>query len=408
MNKLAKPKTRKKEINGKEYCYKKVTVGHDPLTQKPIRKDFYGKSPAELNEKIDKYKSLLNNGLISNSKETFGELLEYWLKNVKFIQGLSGSTIERYWGIYQNYILNIESFLNLSNINNIGYKKLLIKDIPLINLKVTHIQEYYNVLYSIGVSSKTIAFINKIIKPFIGYAHVSDKIKKDFTKVLYIPKDSKDLINTDDDEGTIQFLSLNEQETFLKAIEANREEVLYKVALSTGLRLGELLGLKWSCIDLDKRTLKVKLSARRIKDINTGKSQLILTALKTTSSYGTVPIPARLVPYLKEHKVQQDKEKALAANLYKDSDLVFCTHLGKIIEPSNLRKRYKKILAKSNIHDKPFHSLRHTCASRLFEMGKDIVEVKELMRHKNISTTVDIYTHLSKEYKQQLVNDFAI
>lgn len=403
---IAKRKTSEKIVNGKKYMYKKVTVGYDPLTNKPKRKDFYGNTVKELNEKIDRY--MLNNELNSNNKETFGDFLEYWLINVKFIQGLSSSTIERYWGIYKNYILNIESFLKLSTIDEIDSKKLLIKDIPLINLNVTHIQDFYNTLYNINVSINTISFINKLIKPFITYAYTGDKIKKDFTNALYIPKKSKDYINYDEDSSPIEIFSIDEQHSFLRAIEGTREEVLYKVAISTGLRLGEILGLKWSYVDLDKKTLKVRLSARRIKDIITGESKLTLTSLKTTNSYSTLSLPAKLIPCLKEHKRNQDNEKSLAGSLYNDMDLVFATPLGGIIEPSNLRKRYKKILSQNNLPNRPFHSLRHTYASRLFEMGKNIVEVKELMRHKNISTTVDIYLHLTKEYKQTIINDFII
>lgn len=407
---MAKKSTPTRIINGKKYFYKKVTVGQDPLTLKPKRKDFYGLTVTELNEKIDTHLALLNKGLLSNNKETFGELLNYWLLNVKFIQGLSESTIERYWGVFNNYILNIETFLNLSSVSDMDLKKLLIRDIPIINLKVTHIQEYYNILYNIGVSTNTISFINKLIKPFISYAAVSEKIKQDFTKVLHIPKDNKDSINMNDEysDNKIVFFTPSEQEIFLKAIAGNRDELLYKLALSTGLRLGEILGLKWSCINLDDHTLKVKLSVRRIKNIKTNQSELKLTALKNKSSYATIPLPEQLIPYFIQHKEKQDKEKELANNKYEDIGLVFCTEFGKIIEPSNLRKRYKRILKLNNISDKPFHALRHTCASRLFEIGNDIVHVKELLRHKNISTTADIYTHFTKEYKKNLVNNFPL
>ncbi|WP_066896016.1 tyrosine-type recombinase/integrase [Clostridium nigeriense] len=407
---MAKKSTPTRIINGKKYFYKKVVVGQDPLTLKPKRKDFYGLTVTELNEKIDKHLSLLNKCLLSNNKETFGSLLNYWLLNVKFIQGLSESTIERYWGVFNNYILNIDTFLNLSSVSDIDSRKLLIRDIPLINLNVTHIQEYYNTLYSIGVSTNTIAFINKLIKPFISYAAVSEKITRDFTKVLHIPKDNKDFINMNDEynDNKIVFFTPSEQKLFLKAIAGNRDELLYKLALSTGLRLGEILGLKWSCINLEDHTLKVKYSARRIKNIKTNQSELKLTALKNKSSYATIPLPEQLIPYFIQHKEKQDKEKELANDKYEDMALVFCTELGKIIEPSNLRKRYKRILKLNNINDKPFHALRHTCASRLFEIGNDIVHVKELLRHKNISTTVDIYTHFTKEYKKNLINNFPL
>ncbi|MEG2458001.1 MAG: tyrosine-type recombinase/integrase [Bacilli bacterium] len=148
--------------------------------------------------------------------------------------------------------------------------------------------------------------------------------------------------------------------------------VLYRFGLALGLRLGELLGLKWSRIDFDKGTVTVDTSARREKDVNTGISYLILTSLKTESSYDTLYMPPFLISDLKSHKLLQDIEKTKASNLYNDSDLVFSTELGKIIEPTNLRKRYNKLLNKANISHKTIHALRHTCATRLMEAGLNL------------------------------------
>lgn len=403
-----KRKKNKKIINGIEYHYKKVTIGKDPITGKSIRKDFYGLTSTEVKEKISQYKALHREHLNPNNKDTFGILFEYWLKNVKFVNGIKNSTKERYWGLYNNYINNIYSFLNLNKIevNPLLKSKLNIKDIPLIKLNIAHIQEYYNTLFSIGISSNTISFINKLIKPFIEYAYVYDKISKDFGSGLKIPKISNSTISEYD--NYVEIFTRDERKKFLKAIEGEPEEILYKIALSMGLRLGELLGLKWSCIDFKDSTLKVKYSARREKDIESGISYLTITTLKTPSSYSTLPIPNNLLKELIQYKAKQDIHKKTASNMYEDNDLVFCTPFGKIIDQSNLRKRYKKILLKNNIKYKKFHSLRHTCASILFEDGKNIVEVKNLLRHKNISTTIDIYTHLSKEYKYTLVNNFTI
>ena len=103
-----------------------------------------------------------------------------------------------------------------------------------------------------------------------------------------------------------------------------------------GLRLGELLGLKWSCIDFNESTLKVKYSARREKDIKSGISFLTITTLKTSSSYSTLPIPDNLLKELIQYKSKQDIHKKVASNMYDDNDLVFCTPFGKIIDQSNL------------------------------------------------------------------------
>ena len=121
MKKLARKKSSKRTINGVDYYYKKVTVGTDPLTQKLIRKDFYGLTLTELNEKIDKHLLLVSKNLSNGNNDTFGDAFEYWLKDVKFMQGISASTMERYWGIYRNYILYLFYHLYSSNIKKMLY-----------------------------------------------------------------------------------------------------------------------------------------------------------------------------------------------------------------------------------------------------------------------------------------------
>lgn len=158
--------------------------------------------------------------------------------------------------------------------------------------------------------------------------------------------------------------------------------MLYRVAFSMGLRLGELLALKWSCIDFNNRTMNINRSIRRETNLETGVSYLTETTLKTQSSYEILDIPEFLIPDLKRHKELQNLEKIKATTIYEDNDLIFCTSLGKITDPRNLRKRYTTILKKAGIPHKKFHAIRHTFATRLIESGKPLIEVKFLMHHK--------------------------
>lgn len=167
--------------------------------------------------------------------------------------------------------------------------------------------------------------------------------------------------------------------------------------------MGELLGLRWSDIDLDEGTLTISTSVRREKDPITGISQLVLTSLKTDSSYSTLYIPSFLIPEIKEHKLKQDKEKELASNLYINNSLVFATEFGKIIEPSNIRKRYKKLLLSASLPNKTLHALRHTCATNLMELNLNSKEIKYIMRHADESIT-EGYIHISDERKREIAN----
>lgn len=399
MSQRKKYKTKTK--NGITYFFKRIEIGRDPVTGKRIQKDFYAKRVDELNEKIKNYLKLSSQNINPNNKETFGEFMEFWLKECKFKNGIKNSTKERYWGLYNNYIVNIKSFLNLNSKSDIN--KLLIYNIKITNINTICIQQYYNCLQKIGVSENTIASLNKLIKPCLSYAYVNDKTIKDYGTGLVVPKTFTPIKDND-----VEVFTLAEQKCFLKTIAGNREEVLYHIALSMGLRLGELLALQWSCIDFDKGTIKIEKSVRREKNFDTGESFLTLTSPKTKSSYATLFMPEFLIPELKAHKAKQNAEKLLASNIYIDNDLVFCTSTGKIIEPTNLRKRFKKLLSQSGITPKKFHALRHTCATRLLEQGHSLFEIQAILRHSNYSTTVNIYTHLTNESKQKIQNNITL
>ena len=401
MVKRRKSKTKVK--NGIEYYYKRIELGRDPLTGKRIQKEFYAKSVAQLNEKVQKYTSLSSQKINPDNKETFGEFMGFWLKECKFKSGIKNSTKERYWGLYKNYISNIKSFLKLNLISESDIKKLFICNIRITNINTICIQQYYNTLQKIGVSENTIKSLHKLIKPCLSYAYANDKTIKDYGTSLVTPKTFKSVKKND-----VEVFTLDEQKCFLNTIVGNREEVLYHVAISMGLRLGELLALTWSCIDFDNGTIKIEKSVRREKNFDTGESFLTLTSPKTNSSYAIMFMPKFLIPELKAHKSKRNAEKLLASNIYVDNDLVFCTPTGKIIEPTNLRKRFKKLLSKSGIVDKKFHSLRHTCATRLLEQGHSLFEIQAILRHANYSTTVDIYTHLTNENKQKIQNNITL
>ena len=375
---MAKTTYKKKIKNGKEYYFYRLR--HKNLL-KP--KDLYGSSVKELEAKIKSLNNELDNGVFSD-KEYFQSFICDWLFDVHCIN-VKPSTKERYEGIYRNYIKN-------SEISNIRLK----------DLNSKHIQDYYNHLIKKGKSVNCVANLNKIIAPCIRYAYNNNKIIKDFSKSVVLPKETEDKKLSKVDE--VQPFTLEEQKKFIGVIEGHDLEVLFITALNTGMRQGELLAVTWDDINFDDNTIRVNKTIKYTSDVSKegrGKAHIIVQTPKSEASNRTLSIPDLLSKRLKKYQLQQKELKLKMCNLYEDNNLVFCNMYGRYLDSSNVRKRFKKVLSNNKIIERKFHYLRHTYATRLFELGEEPKTVQELLGHSNISITLDTYTHVLESLKKK-------
>ncbi len=169
--------------------------------------------------------------------------------------------------------------------------------------------------------------------------------------------------------------------------ERDRFEALYVLALTTGLRIGELLGLKWSDIDLRARRLRVSRQLQR------GEGGLIFTEPKAASRR-TVDMPPSTVEALKRHRTRQVEETLKAGGAYQDNDLVFAGDLGGPIGPEKVTQRaFKPLLKRAGLPDRRFHDLRHTFATLLLARGVHPTYVQRAMGHASVKITLDRYSH---------------
>lgn len=179
----------------------------------------------------------------------------------------------------------------------------------------------------------------------------------------------------------------------LKAASGKRNEALYVVALRTGLRQGELLGLKWTDIDLDSGRLSVR---RSLKVTPEG---LGFGPPKNKASRRSVPLNNTAIAALRAHKLRQNKER-LAQARWQHHDLVFPNRLGKPMDHNNLYYReYKPLLEEARLQDLgfTFHSLRHTFASALCNGREHPKVIQSLLGHSSITQTMDTYSHLMQD-----------
>lgn len=346
------------------------------------RKDFYGKTKKEVQAKMDDYKKQISLGLLMNDKITVDQWYFTWLFDFK-AKNIEPSTFECYEAVYRLYVKD-------SDIGNI----------KLMDLRTAHLQRYYNKLLDIDkLDASNVKRINKTIKTCLKEALKQGYIQKNWCNDVNLPKVKK--------EDNINALSKDDQLRLLEALKGIDLELLITFALGTGLRLGEVLGLKWSDIDFKENTLSVQRSVRRVVEIQRDGSRIrILKEVppKTENSFRTLPVPNSILSKLRSYKREQNELILSLGEDYENNNYIFCNDDGTIMDPKKPNRRLSAVLKSNDIELITFHGLRHTYCTRLFEAGVPPKTVQALVGHKNIDTTMNVYTHVMKETKMEAVD----
>lgn len=372
----------KRMVDGKQVGWRgSLTIGRNDNGNLK-RKDFYARTKKEVQTKMDDYKKQMSLGLLMNDKITVDQWYFTWLFDFKS-KDLAPSTFECYEAVYRLYVKDSD-----------------ISDIKLIDLRTAHLQRYYTKLLDIDkLDASNVKRINKTLKTCLKEAIKQGYLQKNWCDDVNLPKVKK--------EDNIKALSKDDQLRLLEALKGIDLELLITFALGTGLRLGEVLGLKWSDIDFKEHTLSVQRSVRRVVEIQRdGTRERILKEVppKTENSFRTVPIPNSILSKLKSYKKEQNKLILSIGEDYKNNNYVFCNNDGTIMDPKKPNRRLSSVLKSNNIELITFHGLRHTYCTRLFEAGVPPKTVQSLVGHSDIETTMNIYTHVMKETKIEAVD----
>ncbi|MEC0248904.1 site-specific integrase [Paenibacillus chitinolyticus] len=186
-------------------------------------------------------------------------------------------------------------------------------------------------------------------------------------------------------KGKVDFWTKDEVKEFLSGVE-HRRRIMFVLAIYTGMRRGEILGLRWRDIDLENGQI-------RISQILAFKGE-IKDGTKTESGNRSISIPPVVIAELRKHRTRIIQEKWDAKESYYDLDLVVCRKNGQPVSWSNFHKFWIRQLSKTNVRPIRFHDLRHTCASLLLSAGIHPKIVQELLGHSSIKITLDIYSHM--------------
>ena len=352
----------------------RVTIGIS-ADGKQQRKSLYGKTRQEVSAKMTDLLNNLQKGIITNPTEmTLAEWLDFYMLEYKK-QYVKPTT-------YNNYTVKVKNHIKPA----IGHYKLKA-------LRQDIIQKFVNSLSGKGLAPSTVIDIFKVLSNALETAVDDGLIVRNVANRVKLPKTTKPQITV---------LTQEQQNAFVEQAKVTYMGVVYIFDLCTGMRLGELLGLKWQDIDFEQNQLHIKRIIRKVKDPDNPEEHwhLEFGTPKTPTSERIIPLNETAIKVLADVWEQQEKNKEKANTAYEDNDLVFCTQLGRPLDPTNMRRTCYSICAKigvSNIHP---HCLRHTFATRGAENNVDVRVMQKFLGHATIKETADTYTHVLNDLKQ--------
>lgn len=358
-----------------------ISLGKNPVTGKyeKYQETVRGKkadAEARLAELITQLEKGIN---IKPEKLTFGEFLDKWLADYGR-SNLADSTLRGY-----------------ANIINLHIKPEL-GNIPLAKLQPAHLRDFYTKLLREGrkdnkktvgrqLSPTSVLQVHRVIHNALNHAVKWELIHRNVADAVDPPRKA---------DKEVRVLGRDEAARLLEAL---RDTYLYLptlISLTTGLRLGEVLGLTWDDVDLERKTITVsqvqKLKRRTTREET---NTLEFGPPKTAKSRRTIAIPDVLVEALKQHRLEQKKNKLAFGPAYQDNGLVCCWPDGSPIHNFTLGSRFRTLARRAGFPIS-FHALRHTHASLLLSAGEDLKLVSDRLGHTTIRVTADIYGHLTE------------
>lgn len=260
------------------------------------------------------------------------------------------------------------------------------------NLKPQDIQDFYQSLFADGVVANTVIHYHALLRRAFQQAFKEERIDANPFDRVGRPKKNK-------------FHGENyTQEELLTLLHLARGDVIYPAILlagAMGLRRSEALGVRWSRIDWEKRT--VLLDTKIVEYRENGKKKVEpVEEMKNKSSRRTLPLPDPVVEMLQVQKEHREVYRKMFQGSYSTQylDYVCVNQLGELLRPSYVTDHFRELLEKYGLRHIRFHDLRHTFASLLINQDVPLINVSNFLGHSDLSTTANIYAHLDKASKQ--------
>ncbi len=364
------------------------------------RYTLYDRDIKALQKKMADTRYEMEHGIYVNAQNmTLNTFFETWVSEIKE-NTVKENTLSVYMEIYKIHIAPTLGKVQVSGINKLMVQRLL------------------NSMSQNGLSANTLAKTKAILYSLFKEAMENRMITYNPCENITIRRDKTER----------RVLSCEEQKIFLNAICGSRYEMLCILGLSTGLRIGELSGLRWSDINFDEKTLTVERTYVYLHDVKNHQMKDVFHSPKTKNSCRTIRLLDSTLELLKKHQSRQEKEKKVLGEEWcpveEGEDLVFTTKTGGPVRGLNvaetlnnyvkkINKQEAKLAAKENREPVVFeritpHTLRHTFATRAFESGIPPKVVQQILGHSSLEMTMDLYTHVTEDVQSREIQKLAV
>ena len=350
-------------------------------------KTYYAKTKEDCARQVRQALHDLDKGLQPVSEtETVKGWLEYWTTNQLELYVRRGK-------LKRTTAANYETLARRHLVPELG-------SIKLARLKIEHVNEMIDRKVKAGYSASSVRLMRIVLQLALEDAIRAEKLQRNVARL-------SDPVKTDSRASS--YLTRAEVEALLNDVKGDRLEALYLLLALTGLRRGEALALTWGAIDFDKRSFMVKgtLVRQRTSPGSESRTELVIGKPKTAASFRTCPLSQPLVEALKLHRARQAEERLRAGSDWHESDLVFTTEYGQVIDPANFGRHFARHTERAGIGRRHPHELRHSVATLLLAAGAQLHEVSRMLGHSSYSVTKDIYAHFTNEHATQVADKLS-
>jgi integrase len=358
-----------------------IELPKDEITNKRKQKYYTVKGNKREAEKFltEKLRELDTGLLIDTKKMKLGEYFDYWLKEYCY-NNLTINTIEGYEQYIEKHI------------------KPILGNIELEKLKPLQLQTFYSEKLEKGklsgkggLSKQTVRSLHRIIHGALAQAVKWQLLSRNVADCVEPPKPQK-----------YEAKFLNDEQTNLLIEKAKKSDIYIPViiAIFTGMRRGEVLGLNWQNVNFEKKYIRV------VQELSCTKQGLKILPPKTKKSIRNIAIPDTLIKILKNHKAKQNENRLLLGQEYQNIDMVCTYPNGKLFYPKRFSAKFHELLSKNDLPIIRFHDLRHSHASLLVKLGVQPKIISERLGHSNIGITMDLYSHLYEEADREVADAF--
>ncbi|MFJ3528093.1 tyrosine-type recombinase/integrase [Streptomyces sp. NPDC090132] len=402
---MTAPKRKKARANGEGAIYQRKDDRWEAAgyvlaangTRKRVR--VYGTTRKNAADKLAEKIADSNRGLpVATADSTVGDYLTYWLGSVA-VHRLRENTHTRYAACVRLHLIPGLGTKRIAHLTSKDVRTFLDRLRTTCQCCAQGLDTERKRCCAIGeccqkqLSALTVTYVHSVLKSALEHAVREDELPRNV---------ARNVKTTTHQPRRFRPLTAAEARQFLDAARADRLHALYELALRTGLRKGELLGLHWEDLDLTTGTASIRHSLQRTR---TGGLTHLPT--KTRASERRIALPTECIHSLKKHQEQQNREQGEAGVRWKDSGLVFSTPTGRPLDPANLTRRFRSFLNRAGLRRIRFHDLRHSTATLLLEQGVDLVVIKELLGHAHIGVTAGVYAHVRLRLQRQAIDTLS-